>query len=345
MAVEIVGKPKDVKRYRKQLIEQGHNTKRARVHPVYKDKPEGFRLCQGSFKLLPNGKTKEETEGEIEDDEDEEENQGEQGTTSEDAGYDPKRRLVIAGMANANIVDRMDERVDPKGGVFTDFMKNPVLLADHMYWSSSVIGAVESLSPEDAGTGFEAVVGDPTKAPLTETQEEIRSLIAQGFIKTVSIGFIPLKIQAPEFDDEGKLIKEAVILQWSLLELSVVAVPANPDATFEMKQLVENEVSLNANGKSSDNVLTSYGRDVKNNSSSENQLTGTQPGTTKKGLDSMDEEQIKELLEGVKGMGEGLTVLAEGIKASNEMQVEMLELLRTGGGRGGRGQGRCKSNP
>jgi len=320
MAVQIVGKPEDVKRYRKVLHDRGMNTKRAGGHAVYKDKPAEFRLCQGTFKMV-NAKRK--VKEENDNDDEETGGQGEEGTTGESA-YDPKRKLTIVGMANANIVDRMDERVDPKGGDFTNFQKNPVLLSDHMYWASSVIGAVEELTPEDAGTGFTAIIGDPTKAPLTTAQEEVRSLVAQGFIKTVSIGFIPQKIQAPTFNDEGAMIDPAVILKWELLELSVVAVPANPDATFEMKQFVESKIALNTTETKKFNGLTKLLANRKNGDSSKNKTVGKPSGQTKKkGLDSMDEEQTAELLEGIKAIGEGIAILAEGQASANEMLTNL----------------------
>jgi len=329
MAVKIVGKKKDIDRYRKILHERGMNTKRVRNHAVYKDKPEGFRLCQGTFKMIKGKPYEEDDEDDKKgkDEEEDEAGQGEEGTTGEVA-YDPKRRLIIGGMANANIVDRMDERVDPRGGNFENFMKNPVLLADHMYWSSAVIGAVEELSPEDTGTGFAAVVGDPTKGPLTTTQEEVRSLIAQQFIKTVSIGFIPHKIQAPTFNDKGDMVDPAVILEWELLELSVVAVPANPDATFEMKQFVERQLASNTTNRKRFNGLTKLLNKLKNDTSKLNNPAGKPSGETKKGLDSMDDEEIKELLEGIKVMSEGITALAQAQKSSNDMTVEMLEILK-----------------
>jgi HK97 family phage prohead protease len=315
MAIKLRGNPQDVKKYRDILAKQGKNTKRA-GHPVYKNKPDDFRVAVGTLKMM--GKKGEENEEGGE--------QGEEGTT-DGTKYDPARKLIIAGMANANIVDRYDERVDPRGGEFENFMKNPVLLSDHMYWTGSVIGKVLAVTPEDAGTSFEAEVGDPTKGPLTKEQEDIRNLIAQGYLNTVSIGFIPLEIQAPVWDDQGRMQEPAVILRYELLEISVVAIPANPEATFEMKEFVENRLALNGTNSNGVNGLTTPGTNAKNNNSG-NQ--NTNPGNTghKKGLDSMDEEQVKEMLEGIKGIGTGITTLAESQKTSNESIAVVLELLK-----------------
>jgi hypothetical protein len=90
---------------------------------------------------------------------------------------------------------------------------------------------------------------------LTDKQKEVRSLIAQRILKTVSIGFIPKEIEAPEWDEEtGKVVKAARITKWEMLELSIVPVPANQDSLFDskgapdyksltdIKQIIENEL-------------------------------------------------------------------------------------------------------
>jgi len=144
-------------------------------------------------------------------------------------------KIWIEGIANANIQDRWDERVEPAGIIIDNFKKNPVLLSDHAYASPYAIGLVEDLSAEMDGVHFLGWVGDPQKAPLTDMQKMVRSLIAQRILKTVSIGFIPLEIKAPVYDNEGKLLECAVILRWELLEISVVPVPCNQGSLFEMK--------------------------------------------------------------------------------------------------------------
>jgi HK97 family phage prohead protease len=166
-------------------------------------------------------------------------------------------RLSINGIANANIIDRMAERLDPRGLDVTDYMKNSVLLAHHSYHHP--IGQVDAIEIQDDGVHFSAWIGDPSKSELTPMQKEIRSLVAQGILKTVSVGFIPKKVKAPLFDSQGIMTEPCVIESWELLELSVVAVPCNQDSVFQMRSLeVEKksaiivneqppELSLNAN--------------------------------------------------------------------------------------------------
>lgn len=157
-------------------------------------------------------------------------------------GFDPAEPLMIRGMANRNMEDRYKEILSPVGCDTRNFLLNPILLADHSYTCRSAVGQVTAIDVQDDGVHFEAWIGNPKLAPLTEAQLVVRSLIAQGILKTVSVGFIPKKIKYPVFNDEGAIIEPAVIEQWELLELSVVAVPCNAESVFEMKGLRE-EVS------------------------------------------------------------------------------------------------------
>lgn len=148
--------------------------------------------------------------------------------------FDPTKRVDIAGVANAKETDRMREVLNPAGLDAAPFKKNAVLLLQHNH--DRPIGQVESLTPGDKGVDFEAWVGDPsTGAPLTQHQQDARSLIVQRVYRAVSVGFIPHKIRMPAYDDEGRLVEPATIEEWEMLELSVVAVPCNAGALFKPK--------------------------------------------------------------------------------------------------------------
>lgn len=156
-------------------------------------------------------------------------------TGEERVGLDPTKPLRIAGIANAAIVDRVNEMLDPRGALLANYLKNPKILADHDYTKD--IGLATVVEPREEGLYFEADIGYPDLAPLTDVQIENRSLIAQGIRRTVSVGFIPLEMSPPEFDDAGKLVKPAIYTQWELLEISVVSVPCNADSIFQLKEL------------------------------------------------------------------------------------------------------------
>jgi len=283
MAIEVIGNESDVKRYREYLHAQGKHTKfymdelsKRSGQPVA-EKPEGYRLLSGGLTIrtkLVDGKTAESTE------------------------YREDEKLLIRGIANANIVDRMDERLDPTGIDIINFMKNRVLLSDHMYMNQAVIGRVEELRVEDDGVHFDAYIGDPKLAPLTNLQKDIRSLVAQKLIQTVSVGFIPHRIRAPEWDDQGRMTAPAVIEKWELLELSVVAVPANPGSTFDMRS----SIALNDNKGIDGALLTSH------NKTEDNQTTIQKDNVDHSNKDNneegykMDEKMANDMIESVKTM-------------------------------------------
>jgi hypothetical protein len=144
--------------------------------------------------------------------------------------------LWMAGTANANVVDHYEERVEPAGLDDSVFKTNNILLGDHAYINDRALGLVPKFWPEADGIKFEAWVGDPGLGPLTTYQQTVRTLIVQKILKTVSIGFLPKKIKAPLFNDEGDKIENAVIEQWLQLELTVTPVPANAGSLFEAKR-------------------------------------------------------------------------------------------------------------
>lgn len=114
-------------------------------------------------------------------------------------------------IASTQSKDRHGEIVLQEGIDITNYLKNPVILFAHDY-DELPIGKATSVIKETDRLIIKGVF-----AP-TEEAQKIRVLYDAGFLKTVSIGFI-----AKEW--EGNVITVS-----ELLELSFVAVPANPDA-------------------------------------------------------------------------------------------------------------------
>jgi HK97 family phage prohead protease len=134
--------------------------------------------------------------------------------------------LFIEGFGNANTIDRMNERIDPKGWKLDNYKKNPVLLFDHgkdMAFGSMPIGKAISAEPQDGGLYIKGKVTESKSDKLTA----VRDLIEEGILKTFSVGFNP--IGEPEKSDGVILIKSA-----ELIECSVVPVPANQDSVFSV---------------------------------------------------------------------------------------------------------------
>lgn len=122
-------------------------------------------------------------------------------------------------------VDRAKDRVIPEGGNFDNFRKNPVLLWAHRT-DGVPIGAVTRITAERAvgvGAAWRWVRGD-------EFADRVRRAWEQGAIRAASIGFTVIESQRNEFGGTD-------FLKWELAEISLVPVPANPEATRRLKTL------------------------------------------------------------------------------------------------------------
>jgi len=213
--------------------------------------------------------------------------------------YNADQRQIIGGMANANEMDRMVEIVDPMGGQFSSYEKNSILLAQHCH--ADPIGLVTMLSAEQDGVKFEAWIGDPAAGPLTSCQMETRSLVAQGILRAVSIGFIPHEIQYPTYNERGDIVEPAIIKAWEMLELSVVSVPCNANSLFDVKK----------NDSETKKVYSFY------KSSSDDNVINNQIN-----LEAPEMEKLEQLLT---KLAETLSGIDAGIKALAEGQSKLLE--------------------
>lgn len=118
---------------------------------------------------------------------------------------------------STNVKDRHWDVVEQNFDL-KSFKKNPVYLDSHNYDSiEHIIGKIEKIKVKD-----EQLIGQIVFNTNNPKGEMARQMVIGGFLNTSSIGFIPL-----EFNDEGSITKS------ELLEISAVAVPANPEALIE----------------------------------------------------------------------------------------------------------------
>lgn len=225
-------------------------------------------------------------------------------------GYDPKTKLFIRGVANANEVDRMNEVLDPTGIQADSYMKNPVMLLQHNH--SAPIGLTTMLKPESTGILTEGWVGDPAAAPLTGDQEKARSLVIQKILRAFSVGFIPHEIRMPTYNDQGMQVDPAKILIWEILENSIVAVPCNAGSLFETVKQPEKDAKPKTRKVY---LFPSMGKDGRL------QIHAPQ----KSAIKSHSEAKNMELDEILKQQLTALNGLAEGIKGLAKGQETMLE--------------------
>jgi len=132
---------------------------------------------------------------------------------------------VISGIASTPEPDRMGDIVEPLGIT----VKNPIPLL--LYHDKRLpVGTVTLNAPTKDGVTFSARLPKITEpGALRERVTEAWQSIRAGLIKGISIGFRPLKDGIELMREGGLRFK-----QIEVLELSLVAVPANATASIAM---------------------------------------------------------------------------------------------------------------
>lgn len=140
---------------------------------------------------------------------------------------DPNVKLgarQIRVIASDDTPDRDGDVMVAAGCVLDAYRKNPIVLASHD--KSKPIGTAAVTKD----VRIEALI---TFAPegVSECADEFCALTKAGIINAVSIGFLPIE-QQPIKQGRGWLFTK-----WELLEISLVAVPANSGATVIQRSL------------------------------------------------------------------------------------------------------------
>lgn len=138
------------------------------------------------------------------------------------------------GIATTPNTDRQGDIIEPLGVAFN----NPLPLL--MYHRSTMpVGHVTFQRPTPDGISFHATMPNVTEpGTLKDRIDEAWQSIKHGLIKGVSIGFKPVK-------GAYELIKETGGIRYlksEVLELSLVVVPANVDATIQTIKSLDHEI-------------------------------------------------------------------------------------------------------
>jgi len=135
-------------------------------------------------------------------------------------------KMVIRGLANANVVDRGKERITTDAWQLENFMKNPVILVNHGFdiMGGLPIGKAIKVEPSDEGLIIEAEISNSKNGAIPM----IADLIKDGYLSTFSVGFDLLEGKEEVLD--GKEV--FTITKAELFEVSIVGVPMNQDSTF-----------------------------------------------------------------------------------------------------------------
>jgi HK97 family phage prohead protease len=130
---------------------------------------------------------------------------------------------VLRGIATTPTVDRVGDIVEPLGVVF----RGPINL--HLYHKHDMpVGHVEFGKPTKVGIPFTASIPDVAEeGTVRERTNEAWHSVKYKLLRAVSIGFHVL-------EDGAELMKNGGLrfTKWEMVELSLVGVPANPDAVI-----------------------------------------------------------------------------------------------------------------
>lgn len=133
---------------------------------------------------------------------------------------------MFTGWATRPVVDLDNEIVNPKGvRNLQQYLRNPVITWMHKL--DVPIGKVLQAEVRDDGI---LITG---QLSMTEKAREIATLLRDGVVRALSIGFIPRK---------GSITKDGIWVheEWDWLETALVSVPANPEALITtVKGIIE----------------------------------------------------------------------------------------------------------
>lgn len=136
---------------------------------------------------------------------------------------------VIEGIATTPTPDRYDDIVESEGAKFALPMP---LLWQHM--SAAPVGTVEFAKVTPDGIPFKAriaTIDEP--GTLKDRLDEAWQSVKSKLVRAVSIGFRPLEYSF--IKDTGGIR----YISWEWLELSLVTIPANADATINVVRTLD----------------------------------------------------------------------------------------------------------
>ena len=137
-----------------------------------------------------------------------------------------KQGRTFRVVASTEDSDRSWEIIKAAWWDYSNFMKNPVIIANHVYKIENIVGKATDIYVKDNQLIIEWIFSEAN--PLGKL---LADLYDEGMVKTVSVWFIP------KGRDDGN---KRIITSAELLELSFVAVPCNPNAlSLDQKQLLE----------------------------------------------------------------------------------------------------------
>lgn len=147
-----------------------------------------------------------------------------------------KDGVIDAIVGSTPVIDRMGDSIDQGGWDLKNFKANPVILWGHNSGLGAArppIGKALKVWVKDKRTKSAKLMFKVKFDLLDNFAAEVFRKIKDGFLNTVSVGFMP-KEWEPLDDTDGPFSPRKYTKQ-ELLELSFVPVPANPEAVVALK--------------------------------------------------------------------------------------------------------------
>lgn len=146
-------------------------------------------------------------------------------------------------IASSEDLDRSWEIIKLDGWDDSNYIKNPVILANHSYKVEDIVWKMTKIYKEGKNLIVEWVFTEKT-----EMWKMCKELYNAWFLKTVSVWFIVKQ----RHEENRKIIEKA-----ELLEVSFVAIPCNPKAVSLDKKILEKWFKLGILEKEEENDLAS----------------------------------------------------------------------------------------
>lgn len=142
-----------------------------------------------------------------------------------------ENELIMIGSTAG--IDRDGESIDPTAWDLKQFKKNPVILPQHDY-RKPAIGKAKDVKMVDGKLTFKIEFPEDGVNPEADIY---RKLYKSGFMNASSVGFIGKEW----VDGDGKKSPFRKFTKVELLELSLVSIPANPEAITQAKAFLNDE--------------------------------------------------------------------------------------------------------
>jgi len=146
-------------------------------------------------------------------------------------------------IASSEDLDRSGEIIKLDGWDDSNYIKNPVILANHSYKIEDIVWKMTKIYKEGKNLIVEWIFTEKT-----EMWKMCKELYNAWFLKTVSVWFIVKQ----RLEENRKIIEKA-----ELLEVSFVAIPCNPNAVSLDKKILEKWFELGILKKQEKNDLAS----------------------------------------------------------------------------------------